>query len=121
MEQQVYDFPLDAAESFEDKQYYVVDLDENGKACVGGSGEISIGFAQNHPKINEALTIRRLGMSKAISDGSVTIGLPLKTASGKVTDVTAIKDRIVAIAMESSSEDGEEISVLCESGFYAGA
>ncbi len=122
MELQIFDHGFEAGEDLSEYQYYGVVLDTDNKIYLAdGHAGIPLGILQNKPKIGEAGTVRIEGISVAVSSGAVTAMVPQKFSGGKVTDVTESGDRYNCIALDTSDDDGEEISVLMERGYYVAA
>ena len=118
-EQNIYDLSLQAAADYftTSKQFYVMKVDSNGRACLAGAANASsIGFLQNKPKQYEAAEIRKVGISKAICGASITIGDKVTGDSNSKAVTATSGQRFIGIALEPGAT-GRVISILMDSGF----
>lgn len=118
-EQRVYDLSLQAAADYytTSKQFYVMKVDSNGRACLAGAASAaSIGILQNKPKQFEAAEVRKVGISKVICGGNVAIGAHIIGDANSKAVTAAATERFVATALETGI-DGRVISVLMDSGY----
>ena len=104
------------------KQFYAVKqtgtVDQFG--LCSAVTDRSLGILQDKPLSGEPALIRRLGISKAVTDGSGTAIAPGDqlgpNASGKLVKVTTPDRPVIAEALEASAADGIIISVLMTPG-----
>jgi hypothetical protein len=108
---------LEAAADLSAKQFYAVkQTTSTALNLCSAVTDRGLGILQDKPKSGEAGKVRRLGISKAITDGSgtaISVGDQLgPNASGKLVKVTTADRPVLAEALEASSTDGAIISVL---------
>lgn len=119
IEQIIYDLSLQAAADYytTSKQYYVVKVDSNGRACLSGAANAaSIGVLQNKPKQYEAAEIRKVGISKVICGAAITIGDRVTGDSDSKAVTATSAQRFIGIALETGAA-GRVISILMDSGY----
>lgn len=119
IEQQAYDCSLDAAADYytTSKQYYIMKLDTNGRACLAGDANAaSIGVLQNKPKQYNAADVRIQGISKVICGGDITIGDKVIGDANSKAVTAAAGERYIGFALETGAA-GRIISILCDTGF----
>lgn len=118
-EQNIYDFSLQAAADYytTSKQYYIMKVDSNGRACLAGAANAaSIGVLQNKPKQYEAAEIRKVGISKVICGASVTIGAHVTGDSNSKAVAATASQRFIGMALETGAA-GRVISILMDPGY----
>ena len=118
-EQNIYDLTLQAAADYytTSKQFYLMKVDSNGRACLAGDASVdTIGVLQNKPKQYEAAEVRKVGISKVVCGGSITIGNKIIGDTDSKAVVAAATERFVGIALETGAA-GRVISILMDSGF----
>lgn len=100
------------------KQFYLMALDTAAKAALAGAADANLfGVLQNKPKIGEAASVRRGGMSK-VHCGAAAIAIGAKITSdslGKAITATATQ-RYCAVALEAGAAD-RVISAIMEFGY----
>lgn len=114
---EVLDLSMKAGADLSTKQYYCVKQSAADTAVLcAAATDRTLGIQQNKPQSGEPLTVRRLGISKAVVDGSgtaIAVGDHLAVnSSGKLVKNTTADRLIVAEAMEAATTDGAIISVL---------
>ncbi|MCD6262290.1 MAG: DUF2190 family protein [Deltaproteobacteria bacterium] len=116
IEERVYDRSFDAAADLSEKQYYFVKLSAAHTCNVAGAADSAlIGILQNKPESDRAASVRRVGVSKLVLGGTVTVGAKLTSdANGKGVTATS-GQRYGAIALEAG-DSGDTISALMEFG-----
>ena len=118
-EQNIYDLSLQAAADYytTSKQYYIMKVDSNGRACLAGAANAaSIGVLQNKPKIYEAAEIRKVGISKVVCGDAITIGDKVTGNSAHKAVTATATQRFIGIALETGAA-GRVISILMDSGY----
>lgn len=123
---EVLDISAKAENDLSAKQFYCVELTGADQVDVcDNAGDTVDGILQNEPKAGEAATVRVLGISLGITDGSgvnITYGDPLKTdGTGKLVKATTNNDKLVGRSRGVSTADGTIIPVLLTPGAYLGA
>ncbi len=119
VEQNIYDLTLQAAADYytTSKQFYIMKVDSNGRACLAGDANAdSIGILQNKPKQYEAAEIRKVGISKVVCGGVITIGNKITGDSASKAVAAAASERFIGVALETGAA-GRVISVLMDSGY----
>lgn len=107
-------------------QFHIVELTGASTVNVCNSAaDIPIGVLQNDPKSGEAATVRRLGKSKVVSDGSgtaIAVGDHVGTnASGRAVKKVANNDFFIGRALAPSTANGVIITVDLDVQGYLGA
>jgi len=105
---------LEAAADYRTKQFFFVDVDDNGRALLPtADGQICVGVLQNDPLQFEAATIVDLGIVKVVSNGTVEIGDDVACANGGKAKEAASGEYIQGKALEGDGGvDGAIIPVL---------
>lgn len=107
--------------------YLAAKLDADDTVTIAGAGDRAIGVVQFHEgqdgddlDAGEPVTVRLLGISKAIAAAPITRGALLKAAaSGKFTPVTAASDKVIGMALSAAGADGDIFDLLlCPSTYY---
>ena len=125
-EMDVFSRSYKAAADLSAKQFYIVELTGTDQVNVANATtDTPIGVLQNDPKSGEAATVRHIGVSKVVSDGSgtaIVIGDNLGTgATGLAVKKTANNDKVIGIALDASTAAGAIIRVLMFGPHYLGA
>ncbi len=113
----VYSESYEAAADLSAKQYFAVKLDSTAnRVALAGAG-VGVGILQNKPAaIGRGAEVRHLGISRHVVDGNATaivIGSKITADSaGKGVVADTAGDIAYAEALEASTVDGDEISVL---------
>jgi len=117
-EQNVYDRSYKAAANLSAKQHYIVEMTgtDQVNAC-DNAADRAIGVLQNDPLQNEEATVRHLGVSKVVVDGTANGGIavmsPIGTdATGKGVKKSTDKDWIIGFALDAATANGVVIRVL---------
>lgn len=117
---EVFDFSRPAAADLSAKQFYAVKISGANVALCAAVTDIAVGILRNKPIAGEAASVRQLGITEAITDGSgtaIAAGDALgPNASGKLVKVTTADRPVVARALEASTTDGAIINVLMTPG-----
>lgn len=113
--QRIYDRSFFAAADLSAKQFFIVELtaSQTVNACNAAT-DIPVGVLQNDPKSGEEATVREMGVTKVVSDGTtpIAIGDFVGTNNaGKAVKKTTDKDYIIGRAESASSADGVIITV----------
>ena len=119
IEQNIYSLSLQAAADYytTSKQYYIMKIDANGRACLAGAADAaSIGVLQNKPKQYEAAEVRKVGISKVVCGANVTIGDKVTGDSDSKAVTATSAQRFIGIALETGAS-GRVISILMDSGY----
>ena len=107
---------LAATGSLASNQYYVVQAASTAgtvKVATTKATDKILGILQNDPASGEAAEVAFLGICKAAAETSVVYGEHLTVSStGRVKTVAADGDRVVGIALESSSTAGDIIRII---------
>lgn len=111
------DISCKAENDFADKQFYAVELtgaDLQVDVC-DGAADLVYGILQNDPPEGAAANVRRLGITKWVSDGSgtpITVGAKVGTNNvGKCVIKSGAGDFVAGTALSVSSADGTVILV----------
>ena len=114
MSQSVRDFEksLEASEDLSAKQFFIVQLDANGKLEVAeGATDFIVGVLQNNPESGQMGTYRFLGTSKVKAGGTITVGAFVTTdANGEAVVTTTDGDVAIGRALEAA-DDGDIFEV----------
>lgn len=119
IEQQIYDLSLQTAADYHttSKQYYIMKVDTNGRACLAGAAHAaSFGILQNKPKIYEAAEVRKVGISKVVCGDDITTGSKVTGDTNSEAVTATAGQRFIGIALETGA-DGRVISILMDSGY----
>lgn len=115
----ILDVSVEAAEDLSSYQYQFVILDTDGKAALMDSAiETPYGVLQNAPASGEGATVRILGVSKIVANGSLDEGVFVKpeyvsgTDCGKAQAAGSDLDLICGIVVDSASAEDDLVSVL---------
>lgn len=118
-----YDESYKAGADLSAKQFFAVELTAaDTVGLVNAATDRVLGLLQNKPQAGQAAEVRILGISKAVSDGSVTaiavgdyVG---PNAAGKMVKKTLADNSVTGIAHDASSADGTVIRVLLTPGAF---
>jgi hypothetical protein len=114
MAQSVRDFEksLECSEDLSAKQYFIVQLDANGKLEVAeGATDFIVGVLQNTPESGQMATYRFLGTSKVKAGGTIAVGDWVTTdASGEAVATTTDGNIVIGRALEAAA-DGDIFEV----------
>jgi hypothetical protein len=122
---EVFDFTFPANADLSAKQFQPVKLVTGGKvdAC-SAAADRAIGILQNAPTSGHAATVRILGVSKGVSDGSgtaIAVGDLVGTnASGVLVQKATSLYSALGYALTTSAASGTIISVLLLPGINPG-
>lgn len=118
----VYDESFTASADLSALQFNTVSLGTTGVAAIGAATTRAIGVLQNKPKSGEAATVRILGSTKAVSDGSGTaiaagdyVG---PNSSGVMVKKATADYNVAGISMDASSASGTVIRVILTPGAF---
>ena len=120
----VYDESFVAEQTFAAKQFYIAELSatEGQVDVCDAAADRGIGVIQNNPVAGGAATVRILGKSQVISDGSgtaIAIGDYVgPNSSGKAVKKATADYSAIGIALQASSADGTIIEVLLMPGLW---
>lgn len=112
----IWDESYSANADLSTHQFKAVEFVTGGKVDLcNAATDRAVGILQNKPAAaNRAARVRHIGISQAVSDGTVAIaaGDPLTTgATGKVVKNTTADRPILGYALEPSTADGTIIAV----------
>jgi len=103
---------LMAAADLSAKQYYLIDIDTNGKAALAGNGEQIAGSLQNKPTAGQTAKVQISGVAKVLVAEAITQGSNVASdADGKGVNA-ATGDAIFGVAVTSATAAGDIIPVL---------
>ena len=118
----IYDESFTASADLSALQYNPVSLGSSGVAAIAAATTRAIGVLQNKPLSGEAATVRILGMTKAVADGSgtaIAAGDYVGPNSAGVMVKKATADYNVAgIALDASSAATTVIRVILTPGAW---
>ena len=113
------DLSMTAENSLAALQFHAVEMSGNFQVsdCDGTTDQV-IGVLQNKPVAGAAAQVRVAGVTKWVSDGSVTAaGMLVGTdGTGLATAKTTDKDKIAGISLDGSSTTGDVVTVLLTIG-----
>lgn len=126
VEKYVHDESFGAAADLSNSQYLFVELASATTVSVcNNASDIPVGVLQNDPTSGHAATVRKLGLSKVVSDGSgtaIAVGDKVGTnGSGKAVKKTANQAYYAGIARSASTADGVIITVDLDAHGYISA
>lgn len=113
----VWDESYKAENDLSAKQYYIVEYSGVDQVDVcDAAADRGVGVLQNKPVANAAATVRHLGISMVVTDGSGTaisagdyVG---PNSSGKAVKKATADYSAIGLAMDASTADGTVIRVL---------
>lgn len=114
----VYDESFKAENDLRAKQLLFVELSAADQVDVcDNAADLPVGVLQNTPNANQAATVRILGITKVVTDGTanggITVGCYLGTdGNGKAVKKTASSSIVRAIAYGASSADNVVIPAM---------
>jgi hypothetical protein len=113
----IFDHSYKAENDLSAKQYYFVEYSGVDQVDVcDAAADRAIGVLQNKPTAGAAATVRHLGISMVVSDGSgtaITAGDHIgPNSSGKAVKKATADYSVAGIAMDASAADGTVIRVL---------
>ena len=117
----VYDETFKNTTDLSAKQYFSMKLSaaDTVAICSAATDQV-IGILQNNPTANQGATVRLLGRSKAVTDGSgtaIAFGDKLGTdANGRLMKKTADTDLVAGFSNGASSASGTKIDVFLTLG-----
>src|SRR3990167_5521569 len=107
---------LVAGASLAAKQYHGVKAASTAGQVisVAASTDVVIGIVQNDAASGEPADVAMLGVALAIAGTStITLGETLRcNSTGRMIETTTDNGRRIAVALQASGADGDEISVL---------
>ena len=109
---------LTAGEDLSAKQFYFATLESDGKADLADSeGEVCIGVIQDADADaeNKPVTVAYAGVTKVVASGAITAGARVMCDANGKAKAWAAKKYWSGIALETSSADGDIISMLLTS------
>ena len=110
----VYDESYEANADLSSNQFYAVTDTATNKVSLAGANT-GRGILQNDPTSGQTATVRHLGLSKAVVDGSgtaIVYGDRLKSnASGILVKAATDNDEVLAHALGASTASGDIITV----------
>jgi hypothetical protein len=101
---------LVAAADLSAKQYFGATINSSGKIALAGAAAACIGIIQNAPVSGKAVTLRRMGISKAVAGGTIAVGDRLTTDSAGKLIKGFGADPCVALALQAGVS-GDIVSV----------
>jgi hypothetical protein len=113
----IFDHSYKAENDLSAKQYYFVEYSGVDQVDVcDAAADRAVGILQNKPVANAAATVRHLGISMVVSDGSgtaIAAGDHLgPNSSGKAVKKATADYSVAGIAMDASTTDGAVIRIL---------
>jgi hypothetical protein len=118
----VYDESFPASADLSALQFNAVSLGSTGVAAIAAATTRAIGVLQNIPKSGEAATVRMLGTTKAVADGSGTaiaagdyVG---PNASGVMVKKATADFNVAGIALDASTAATTVIRVFLTPGAF---
>ena len=113
----IFDHSFKAENDLSAKQYYLVEYSGVDQVDVcDAAADRAIGVLQNEPAANQGATVRLMGISMVVSDGSgtaIVAGDYLgPNSSGKAVKKATADYSAIGIAMDASTTDGAVIRVL---------
>lgn len=113
----VLDLTLEAGEDLSSNQYYAVYLSDEHEIKLCTTSHVdAIGILQNEPESGEAGSVRVVGTTKAMASESITAGERVIVGTdGKLDAVDTAgssEQRVIGVALESASADGDIIEIL---------
>ena len=112
------DISCKSENDMQNRQFYAVELSgaDLQVDVPDNAGDRVFGVAQDNPPANVAVTVRILGVTKWVSDGSgtaIAVGDPVGTdATGKCVQKSGAGALVAGTALSASSADGTVIDVL---------
>lgn len=104
---------LEAGQDLSSKQYYFVSLAADGQVDPTGDGASAEGVLQDAPSAaGYPASIAISGISKVIAGTSITRGDLVASGSAGKAKTAASGNRVLGIALEAATNDGDVISVL---------
>lgn len=119
----VHDRSFSAASTLSANQFYIVRSTGAGivDLCTSSTGGASKprGVLQNDPKINEAASVRVLGLSKCSAGGTVSIGdMVTCTTGGQALTANTTGQWCIGFAESASTAAGQVIEVFLAPGWF---
>lgn len=112
----VLDFSWPANADLSAKQFYGLQLQPTELIDLADATVRCIGILQNTPTTGQAGSVRLLGISRAIVDGSGTaiacMDALAPNASGIMVKTTADNDEVIAYALQASTAANDYIAVF---------
>ena len=101
---------------FSTKQFLFLNLSAAGVVSVAGAGEAIIGVLQNKPAAaSRACEVRRLGVTKIVLGGTVTVGAKLKSDASGAAVAASTGNLYGGICLEAG-DAADTVSILMEIG-----
>ena len=122
----LFDRSYKAEQDLSNSQYRIVELSGTDQVdTCDNAADYPFGVLQNDPLAGEAATVRHLGVSKVVSDGTanggISVGSPVGTdAQGRAVRKSANNDVVLGRALDASSVAGAIIRVLMTGNQYLG-
>ena len=112
------DYSMPAAADLSANQYRFAVCNSSGQAALSGAGAATIGVIQNNDAnaVNAAVALQCVGVSKVVAGAAVTAGAEVASdATGRAV-TAATTNRVNGIALSTSANAGEIISVKLGAG-----
>lgn len=103
---------MEAGADLSTKQYYFVSLASDGQVDPTGDGASAEGVLQNDPSAaGQPATVAIDGISIVVAGAAIARGALVASGSAGKAKTAASGNRVLGIAMEAASADGDWISV----------
>lgn len=113
---QVLDLTLPAAADYTGSQYYLAEIDTNGRASVcNATTDKPIGILQNKPAaVDRPAHIRAIGHSKLVAGAAIARDVDISTTSAGKGTTSQTNGYVAARALSAASAAAETIEVFVQ-------